>query len=339
MCMNVKILLVFITLSLARLSGRLWRVKVMKRLVLCTFVLTLLCASVPCAQGFSGLAMPQFGTLLENVKVIPTVQAGFQHVGSNMSLPINFESSGAGLLQIETLDIALSDANFWTGSASVMVKSGELFSLFGTVGGSLNRPFIVSGQIPVSLGAVAAQPTIDFTGEQMSAWYAQGGVALGPILLGVYGDHFGVEVADPRLRAGGAPLANQTLRGDVISTTLAPFIGVGIPFYNGLLTAIYSPFAQSNTTVALRTSDRDVAQAQYKWNKPGQLFSCNFQYNLQPVQSFTFGMWANYAWMDIRGDAKLDFQDATVGLSRQKDVTATMTKFVIQGGFTGSLAF
>jgi hypothetical protein len=311
----------------------------MKRFVLCAFVLVILWACVAGAQSLSGLSMPRFETLLENIKVIPTAQVGFQHVGSNMNLPIDFQGPISGLLQIETLDITLSDANFWTGSAGLMIKSGELLSLFGTVGGSLNRPFVASGQIPLNVGAFGFQPTIDFTASQMSAWYAQGGVALGPILFGLYGDHFGIVVADPRLRASNAPLANQTLRGDIISTTLAPFIGVGMPFSNGLLTAIYSPFAQSNTTLALRTSNQDVAQAQYKWNKPGQLFSCNLQYNLPPVQAVSFGMWLNYAWMDIRGDAKLDFQDATLAVARQKDVTATMTKFVIQGGFTGSLAF
>jgi hypothetical protein len=43
--------------------------------------------------------------------------------------------------------------------------------------------------------------------------------------------------------------------------------------------------------------------------------------------------------MDIRGNAQLDFQDSTLGISRQRDVTATMTMYVIQGGLMVGLTF
>jgi hypothetical protein len=168
-------------------------------------------------------------------------------------------------------------------------------------------------------------------------WYAQGGVGLGPVLLGLYGDHFAITVGDPR--RGSVPLDNQTLRGDVMSTTLAPYIGFAIPAAGALFTVMYSPLATSNTTLVLRTSDQDLAQVQYKWNKPGNFVSSSFQYNMAPVCAVALGVWANYTWMDVRGNAQLDFQDSTLAISRQKEVTAIMTKYVLQGGCTLGITF
>lgn len=309
----------------------------MKKLLTCATALVVICASAACAQSLGGLGLPGLGSLPGSISVNPTVQVGFQHVGSNMNLPIAAQGPIAGLIQIQELDISLKDASFWTGSAGVTVKAGEIFSLFGSVGGSLNRRFIVSGATPVSIGTVGGSPTVDFTGSQVSMWYAQGGLSLGPILLGVYGDHFGLVVGDPR--QGSVPLNNQTLRGDVISTTLAPFIGVAIPASGALLTVMYSPLAMSKTTMVLRTSLQDLTQLQYKWNKPGNFLSTSLQYNVAPVNSVSLGLWANYTWMDVRGDAELDFEDSTRGFSRQKTVTATMTKYVIQGGLTAGITF
>lgn len=309
----------------------------MKKLLTAVMTMGLIFASLVSAETSAGFAVPGFGALTEDLTVNPFVQAGFQRIGSNMNLPVDAEGPIAGLLQVGKVDLSLKDANFWTGTAGATVKAGKLFSMFASIGGSLNRPFVVSGEIPIALGPIAGEPVVDFTTSKLSMWYAQGGVGLGPILLGLYGDHFGVEIGDPR--RGSVPLANQTLRGDVISTTLAPYIGFGMEASNALLTVIYSPLATSNTTLVLRTSDRDLAQAQYKWNKPGNFLSCNLQYNTTPVNGSSFGAWANYSLMDIRGNAELDFQDSTLGISRQRDVTATMTMYVIQGGLMLGLTF
>lgn len=300
-------------------------------------VLALFCVSNACVECVAGLSLPGLGALPENVTISPFAQVGFQRVGSNMNLPVNSQPLGGGTLQINQIDISLNDANLWGGTAGVTIKSGELFSLFASAGGSLKRPFVVTGQIPVVVDLSPVEPVLDFTARNMEMWFAQGGMSLGPILLGLYGDHFGITVDDPR--RGSTPIANQTLRGDVISTTLAPYIGIAIPASAGLLTIIYSPLATSNTTLVLRTSSQDLAQAQYKWNKPGNFLSSTFQYNMAPIDSFTLGVWGNYTWMDVRGNAQLDFQDSTLGFSTQKDVTATMTKYVLQGGISLNVAF
>lgn len=309
----------------------------MKKLLLSTLTAVLVLASLVCAHGFGTSALPGLDSLTQNLTFNPYAQAGFQRVGSNIDLPISAESATPGLLQIEGLSLSVRDANFWTGTVGATVKSGELLSLFASIGGSLNRPFIVTGQMPVSLDSIGRQPTLEFDATKLEMWYAQGGVSLGPVLLGLYGDHFGIAVGNPR--RGSVPLSNQTLRADFLTTTLAPYIGFAVPAANTLFSVIYSPFAMSNTTVALRTSDSDVAQARYKWNKPGNFVSCSFQYNSTPTNSASFGVWGNCAYMGVRGNAELDFQDANSGVSRQKQVTATMTKYIIQGGLMFGLNF
>jgi hypothetical protein len=309
----------------------------MSRMLAFAIMIALVLASVACAQGLGTISFPGLGSLGENVTVEPFVQAGFQRVGSNMNLPVAAEGTIAGLLQIDELDISMKDANFWTGTVGGTIKAGKLISLFASAGGSLNRTFIVSGEIPISLGQFGRQPTVDFKASQMTMWYAQGGVGLGPLLLGLYGDHYGIEVGEPRI--GSTPLANQTLRADVITTTFAPYIGFALPASNGLLMVLYSPLAQSNTTLALRTSSSNLAQLQYTWNKPGNLISCNFQYNIEPTKDSSLGLWAGYLYMSIRGNAQLDYQNSTLGISRQRDVTATMTKDVIQGGVMMGFTF
>lgn len=294
-------------------------------------------ASAACAAELGSFSLPCLKAFNGNVTVNPYVQAGFQKVGSNMDLPVDREFPTPGLLQIGTLSIAVRDANFWTGTAGTTIKAGELLSFFAAVGGSLNRPFTIVGEIPISSGGIGAQPTIEFDANKLSMWYAQGGVALGPVLLGLYGDHFGIDIGDPR--QGSVPLNNQTLRADLISTTLAPYIGIAIPASNALISIIYSPLATSNTTVALRTSIGDVAQARYKWNKPGNFFSFSFQYNQTPSATSSVGVWGNCTYMTVRGNAELNFQDSTLGISRQRDVTASLTKYVIQGGLMFGLNF
>jgi hypothetical protein len=309
----------------------------MKKLLGATIATVLFLASLACAQGLGTFGLPGLDSLTQNLTFNSYAQAGFQRVGSNIDLPISAEASVPGLLQIEGLSLSVQDANFWTGTLGASVKSGELLSLFASIGGSLNRPFVITGQIPVGLDSLGRQPTLEFDATKLDMWYAQGGVSLGPILLGLYGDHFGVAVGAPR--RGSVPLDNQTLRADFLTTTLAPYIGFAVPAANTLFSVIYSPFAMSNTTVALRTSDRDVAQAKYKWNKPGNFISCSFQYNSTPTDSSSFGVWGNCAYMGVRGNAELSFQDANSGVSRQKQVTATMTKYIIQGGLMFGLNF
>ena len=288
-------------------------------------------------DAFSDLDGSGASTIFQDAKIKPYVQVGFTFLGSNINVPVEGESPVAGLLQVGQIDLSMQDANFWTGIVGATVTLKKIFTVFGSAGGCLNRQFIVSGIVPLSLGQVTGQPVIDFDTSNLNMWFAQGGIGLGPILLGLYGDHFAVQVGDPR--RGSEPLANQTLRGDVLTSTLAPYVGFALPAGGGLFTVIYSPLALSDMTLVIRTSQSDLAQAKYTWNKPGNLLSCGFEYNTEFPTGWYTGVWANYSYMWLRGEAQLDFQDSTVGYSRQREVTASMTKNALQLGITAGLSF
>ena len=85
-------------------------------------------------------------------------------MGSNISLPTASQLvSRTNDLQIDTLDISVQDANFWTGIIGVNAVLKEKYSFFAAAGGNLNREFITAGTIPVSLNGVSTSANLDFT--------------------------------------------------------------------------------------------------------------------------------------------------------------------------------
>jgi len=308
----------------------------MRRVLTVAVAFCLLCASAAYCQGVGNGMKALFG----GVKVNPYVQIGRQSVGSNMSLPIEAERvlPTIGDLQIAGMDISLQGADFWTGAAGINIKTSEMLSFFVTTGGILNRPFVVSGEIPVSVGLLGTSAKVDFTASNVEGWYIQTGAGLGPILLGLYWDHFALDIGNP-IRASGEPLPNQTLRGYVLTKTFCPFIGLAIPASDLLATVLYSPWALSNTKLALRSSQSTLSELSYKWNKPGNFLSASLQYNMPLSKSASFALWGNYTWMTVRGAASLEFENTDPPVTRQKDVTATMTKYVLSWGVTLSVNF
>ncbi|MFC1834603.1 hypothetical protein ACFL2Q_07705 [Thermodesulfobacteriota bacterium] len=292
------------------------------------------------ANGF-GQSLPierfsALSSLAENVKVNPYGQVGFQWVGANLNLPVQNEAL-TPFLNIGSMDIALKDANFWTGIVGISVVADEKYSLFAAAGGFLNRPFITSAIVPVTLGPGSTSADLEFTNTKVESWFVQTGIGLGPVLLGLYWDHLAFALGDPRNQNG--PIANQTLRGDILSKTFAPFIGLALPAGGAMLTVTYSPWAYSNTALALMSSQNRLSELRYTWNKPGDLINATFQYNTPVSSSTSFGLWGNYSWMRMRGEAGLEFENTAPTVSRSREVTATMTKYVIGGGVTLGINF
>lgn len=274
---------------------------------------------------------PALSSLAENVKVNPYVQVGFQWIGSNLNLPVQNEALPVLPVNIGDLDITLKDANFWAGTAGITVVASEKYSIFAAAGGLLNRSFITSGTVPASVDGTGASATLEFTNTEVESWFVQTGIGLGPVLLGVYWDHFAFALGDPRGPNG--PIANQTLRGDILTKTFCPFIGLGLPADGAMLTVIYSPLAYSNTALSLINSQNNLSELRYTWNKPGVLLNAMLQYSTPVSSSTSFGVWCNYGCMRMRQDAQLEFQNTPNPLiSRTREVTATMTKYVIGGG-------
>ncbi len=311
----------------------------MKRILAYVIVFSVCCGSMAYGQCFTGCSLPWLGTQCGDLKVKPYAQMGLQHVGSNISLPVAGELVGSALdLQIDTMDLSLNNANFWTGIVGFNATASEKYSLFASAGGDLGHAFITSGTIPVSLNGTGTSANLDFTNSKLETWFVQTGVGVGPVLLGLYWDKFTIGVGDPRDSSG--PLPNQTLRGDFVTTTFCPFIGFAMPVSNALISINYSPLAWANTTLALRSSNNGESELQYKWNKPGNLLSTSLQYNQDLTKNSSVGLWATYMWMDQRGTAGLSFEHNGIArITRNKDVTATMTKYMLQGGLTLTITF
>ena len=308
----------------------------MRKILLLT-MLSVLFASTALAKDLSGLPLPGLSVLSEKVKVNTFAQMGYQHLSANINLPIAAQlvDPTAGSLEIGTVDLSLQDANFWTGAVGMTLTASEIYSLFFSAGGILPRQFGVSSLVPVSVNGTDTSANVNFISSQVESWYVQTGLGLGPILAGLLWTDFTMNIGDPSL--GSTPLANQTLRGYMATTTFCPYIGVAIPAYNALATILYSPLSYCNATLALR--NRTNSELQYTWNKPGNFLSASLQYNTTLVDVISFGLWCNYIWTSLTSDASLEFVNTTVPVSRQKDVTVVMTENLIQGGLSLSANF
>jgi hypothetical protein len=308
----------------------------MRKILLLT-MLGALFVSTALANDLSGLPLPGLSVLSEKVKVNTFAQIGYQHLSANINLPIEAQlvDPTAGSLEIGTVDLSLQDANFWTGAVGMTLTVSEIYSLFFSAGGILPRQFGVSSLVPVSVNGTDTSANVNFISSQVESWYVQTGLGLGPILAGLLWTDFTMNIGDPSL--GSTPLANQTLRGYMATTTFCPYIGVAIPAYNALATILYSPLSYCNATLALR--NRTNSELQYTWNKPGNFLSASLQYNTTLVDVISFGLWCNYIWTSLTSDASLEFVNTTVPVSRQKDVTVVMTENLIQGGLSLSANF
>ncbi len=162
----------------------------MKRIWIASFFLFLFLPTNLFGQGLLSGGYPSLSSLTENVKVNPYAQVGFQMVGSNLNLPVPNELFPGLLLDLGDLDISLKDANFWTGIAGINVVANGKYSLFAVAGGLLNRPFITAGTVPVSLSPLRTTATLEFSSTNVESWFIQTGIGLGPLLLGLYWDHF-----------------------------------------------------------------------------------------------------------------------------------------------------
>ncbi len=309
----------------------------MRRIWVAGLVLWLCIPASSIAQGEVTGIFSRVAGLMENVKVNPYAQMGYQWVGSNLNLPIQAEAFLDVPIDIDQLDIALNDGSFWSGVVGFSVLANEKFSLFAAVGGILGRPFVTSGTVPVSQGGVSTSATLQFTNTNVESWSVQTGIGLGPVLLGVYWDHFGFNLIDPRNASGPTP--NQSVKGDILTKTVAPFVGIALPASGATLTVLYSPLAYSNTQLSIRNSQDTFTELRYSWNKPGDLILATLQYNTSLLSSVSLGLWCNYSWMQMRQAADLQFENTDPPIFRSKGVTATMTKFLTGGGLTLGVNF
>src|SRR5271157_5042556 len=160
----------------------------MKRMWLVVVVFILIFPGNLFAQGLVPGGSFDLPVLAKNIKVNTYAQAGFQWIGSNLNLPVQFERFVAPDfgLEIGDLDISLRNANFWTGMTGFSILFQEKYSLFASAGGIIGRQFITAGTVPVSVGALGTPVYLEFTNTNVESWFVQTGIGLGPVLLGLY---------------------------------------------------------------------------------------------------------------------------------------------------------
>ena len=309
------------------------------RCLLVVFLILAWCRASQAQERFSIPAVLTFSALTENMKVNTFAQVGFQWIGSNTTLPPVVESIplGPGSLAFGNSDWWFEDSNFWSGTVGFTIISNDICSLFGSMGGLLDRPFVTSGSFPVSLLGFSATNFLQFDSTEVESWFVQGGFGIGPLLAGIYWDHFAYSMNNPRNQTG--PLANQTLRQDVITKSFCPFVGIAIPSGGATATVIYSPFAYSKATMALRNSDTRFSEMEYDWIKPGQFVSASFQYNIPLTSSTSFGLWANYLWMRTEGDSDVTLRSSDLAAPISRRVTVNMSQYVYGGGLSFGYSF
>jgi hypothetical protein len=344
--------------------GRVW---VMKRILLLALVFAVFFPGVLLGQQISpsliptGLPqLPQMGEdtsasgflaslpLLKGLKMgkillNPNVQVGYQHIGANMSIPIQSDTgTPVGQLQIGTIDVALNDFNFWSGTVGLNVVAGPL-TLFGSAGGFSPHTFTLSGQIPISLGPLGGIPAFQQTATNFEFWTVQGGAAYEfrkgySILAGFMWSHMEVQFGPPSNDAGASP--NPTVSADMLIKTGVPFVGLQIMelgYYRAAL--LYSPLAWSQGALNFRSSQTTLVDLQYSLNQPGQFLAVIGEYFFPLKPPATFSAWFNGSLVNIRGTSDLEFTTAGPSVFRTKDVLMTNTQYAIGGGVTLGVVF
>lgn len=282
------------------------------------------------------------GLKLGKVMLNPNVQIGYQQIGANMSIPIE---AGAGTpvgeLQIGTVDVALKDFNFWSGTLGLNVVAGPL-TLFGSAGGFQPHAFRLSGQVPISLGPLGATPEFSMDASNFQFWTIQAGASytIGggySILGGIMWSHMEVEFDNPQ-SASGSP--NPTLRGDVLMKTGVPFVGIQVMqegYYRGAI--LYSPIAWTSGALAFRSSQVPLADLSYSLNQPGKFLAFSAEYFFRLPPPVMLSVWFNSSFVSIKGNSDVEFTTAGPSVFRTKDVTVTNTQYLVGGGFTFGLIF
>jgi hypothetical protein len=339
----------------------------MKKILLLAFVLVAVFPAILLGQNISPSLIPTglpslppmgedsaTGNFLSNLPLVqglkagkillnPSVQIGYQHIGANMSIPIQSDTgTPAGQLQIGTVDVALNNFNFWSGTVGLNVVAAP-FTLFGSVGGFSPHAFTLSGQIPISLGPVGGSPAFQQTASNFEFWTVQGGAAYEfrggySILAGFMWSHMEVEFGPPSSDLGPSP--NQTVSADMLIKIGVPFIGIQAMqpgYYRAAL--LYSPLAWSQGALDFRSSQRTLSDVRYSMNQPGQFLAVIAEYFFPMKPPATLSAWFNGSLINIRGSSDLEFTTAGPAVFRTKDVLVTNTQTSIGGGMTLGIVF
>jgi hypothetical protein len=314
-----------------------------------TFTPSLLAAGLPAVpspgQESEGGSLLSTMPLLKGLKVgkvllNPSAQIGYQHIGTNLTIPASAAPRGPNELFVGPIDVALQNFNFWNGTVGLNVIAAPV-TLFASLGGYLPGPFAMTGTIPVSDNTGTALPSITFRGSRLQFWTAQCGVGYTvcggmSVLVGYIWSHTGADFDDPS--EGSVPLLNQTLRGDVLLDIGIPFIGVQVlqeGHFRGAFT--YSPLATSSGALSLQSSSPQLADLRYTLKQPGYFLGITTEYFFVSKPPVSFSGWFTGSYVNIRGTSDLEF--TTAGPSVTREVDMTNTQYTLGAGLTLGLVF
>jgi hypothetical protein len=294
------------------------------------------------SDGGSFLSSLPFAKGLKAGKIVlnPSFQVGYQHIGSNLTIPASAAPHGPDEIFVGPMDVSLDHFNFWFGTLGLNVIASPL-TLFGLVSGYAPGPFQMTGLIPVSDNQNAVAPAVTLAGSHLNFWSAQCGVGYTicgdySILAGFAWSHTAAEFTNPSVDS--VPLPNQTLQGDVSLDIGVPFIGVQVLREGNYRAALlYSPLARSSGALSLKTTAPRLRELRYSLDQPGSFLAVNGEYYFVFKPPVILSCWLIGSYLNIRGTSDLEFTGAAVPVAR--DVTITNTQYGISGGFTCALAF
>ncbi|MCL5126607.1 MAG: hypothetical protein M1511_19365 [Deltaproteobacteria bacterium] len=280
------------------------------------------------------------GLKVGNILLSPSVQFGYQHLGTNLTLPTSAVPRGSNQLFIGTMDVTLQNFDFWYGTAGLNVIADKI-NLFGSIGGYAPHLFQMQGTDPISSNLGYIAPNLTFTGSNLNFWTAQCGAGYTvfgdlSVLAGYIWTHTAATFTDPRV--GSIPIPNQTLTGDVSMNIGVPFIGLQVlekGFYRGAF--MYSPWATSSGTLSLNTTSPEQSDLSYSLKQPGNFFAVNAEYYFPFQPPVILSCWFLGTYVNIRGNSDLQFTVPVASVSR--DVTITNTQYGLAGGAIFSLVY
>ncbi|MGA8833236.1 MAG: hypothetical protein ACLQT6_15810 [Desulfomonilaceae bacterium] len=288
---------------------------------------------------FSNLPLVK-GLKAGKILLNPSVQVGYQHLGTNMTLPASAVPRGPNQLFIGTMDVTLQDFNFWYGTAGLNVIADKL-TLFGSIGGYSPHLFQMQGTIPITNDVGYVAPNLVFTGSNLNFWTAQCGAGYTiagdlSVLAGYIWSHTAATFTNPAV--GSISLPNQTLTGDSSMNIGVPFIGLQVlakGSYRGAF--MYSPWATSSGTLSLNTTSPEQADLSYSLNQPGNFFAVNAEYYFVFQPPVILSCWFLGTYVKIQGSSDLQFTAPVIAAYR--DVNISNTQYGLAGGATFALVF
>jgi hypothetical protein len=211
---------------------------------------------------------------------------------------------------------------------------------FGTAQGFAGRKMGLEGVFPFEIGPIGAEPNFEMSVSNLECWEVGfgGAYAIGSwagIMAGCTWLHAGLELSDPR--RGSTPVANQTLRANVLLQGTIPYVGLQTvqPNYNAAI--LYSPLVYVTATFSFRSNPSAPAQLQWDLRMPGRFVGFAAQYSLPLPPPMMANVWFTAQWINVKGNSDVEF--TSPGLDGGQNVAGAVNLYLTGVGLSAGLVF